>query len=52
MQAIYDNGYMHKGEYEGWYCVSCEAYYPEADLLDGNLCPVHERPVEWLTEEN
>ena len=52
MQAIYDNGYMHKGQYEGWYCVSCEAYYSEADLLAGNLCPVHERPVEWLTEEN
>jgi len=52
MQAIYDNGYMHKGLYEGWYCVSCEAYYPEGDLLEGQLCPVHERPVEWLTEEN
>ena len=52
MQAIYDNGYMHKGLYEGWYCVSCEAYYPAGDLLEGRLCPVHERPVEWLTEEN
>jgi len=52
MQAIYDNGYMHKGLYEGWYCVSCEAYYPESDLLEGLSCPVHERPVEWLTEEN
>ncbi len=52
MQAIYDNGYMHKGLYEGWYCVSCEAYYPEGDLAPGQLCPVHERPVEWLTEEN
>jgi methionyl-tRNA synthetase len=52
MQAIYDNGYMHKGLYEGWYCVSCEAYYPESDLIGGNLCPLHERPVEWLTEEN
>jgi methionyl-tRNA synthetase len=52
MQAIYDNGYMHKGLYEGWYCVSCEAYYPEGDLSEGQLCPIHERPVEWLTEEN
>ncbi|HLN05604.1 MAG TPA: methionine--tRNA ligase, partial [Acidimicrobiales bacterium] len=52
MQAIHDNGYMHKGLYEGWYCVSCEAYYPEPDLIEGRLCPVHERPVEWLTEEN
>ena len=52
MQAIYDNGYLRKGVYEGWYCVSCEAYYTEADLVSGNLCPIHERPVEWFTEEN
>jgi methionyl-tRNA synthetase len=52
MQAIYDNGYLRKGTYEGWYCVSCEAYYSEADLLSGQLCPVHERPVEWFSEEN
>jgi methionyl-tRNA synthetase len=52
MQAIYDNGYLRKGTYEGWYCVSCEAYYTEADLLPGELCPVHERPVEWFSEEN
>ncbi|MGH9291359.1 MAG: methionine--tRNA ligase [Acidimicrobiales bacterium] len=52
MQAIYDNGYLRKGTYEGWYCVSCEAYYAEGDLFEGNLCPVHERAVEWLAEEN
>ncbi|MGD0084634.1 MAG: methionine--tRNA ligase [Acidimicrobiales bacterium] len=52
MQAIYDNGYLRKGTYEGWYCVSCEAYYNEAELLEGQNCPVHERPVEWFTEEN
>jgi methionyl-tRNA synthetase len=52
MQAIYDNGYLRKGTYEGWYCVSCEAYYTETELLDGQLCPVHEKPVEWFTEEN
>ncbi|MHB1508219.1 MAG: methionine--tRNA ligase [Acidimicrobiales bacterium] len=52
MQAIYDNGYLRKGTYEGWYCVSCEAYYGESELLDGQLCPVHERPVEWFSEEN
>lgn len=52
MQAIYDNGYIYKGEYAGWYCVSCEAYYSDSDLLEGQLCPVHVRPVEWLVEEN
>ncbi|MDA8039972.1 MAG: methionine--tRNA ligase [Actinomycetota bacterium] len=52
MQAIYDNGYLRKGTYEGWYCVSCEAYYAEGDLLEGRLCPLHERAVEWFSEEN
>ena len=52
MQAIYDNGFIYKGDYAGWYCVSCEAYYTEDELLAGRLCPVHERPVEWLVEEN
>ncbi len=52
MQAIYDNGYLYKGTYEGWYCVSCEAYYNEEELSGERLCPVHERPVEWFAEEN
>ena len=38
--------------YEGLYCVSCELYYAEADLLEGRLCPVHERPVELMKEQN
>ena len=51
VQAIYDNGHIYKGEYAGWYCVSCEAYYRDEELTDG-ACPVHGRPVEWLVEEN
>jgi methionyl-tRNA synthetase len=52
MQAAYDNGYIELRTYAGWYCVSCEAYYSETDLLDGGLCPIHRTPVEWLEEEN
>jgi methionyl-tRNA synthetase len=52
IQAIYDNGFIHKGTYAGWYCVACEAYYSAEELAPGERCPVHERPVEWLTEEN
>ena len=51
MQAIFDNGWIRKGSYAGHYCVPCEAYYGEADLVDGN-CPIHGRPVEWLEEDN
>ena len=39
------------GTYEGLYCVACEAYYAEDELIDGN-CPIHGRPVEHVTEEN
>jgi len=52
VDAIRDAGHIYKGEYSGWYCVSCEAYYSEAELVDGSNCPVHRRPAEWLTEEN
>jgi methionyl-tRNA synthetase len=51
-QAIYDNGFIRKGNYTGWYCVACEAYYAGDELEPGELCPVHGKPVEWLTEEN
>ena len=54
LQAVHDNGRedIYLGHYEGLYCVSCEAYYVEADLLPGGLCPIHERPVETVQEDN
>ena len=51
LQQIYDNGDIELGIYEGPYCVSCEAYYAESELVDGR-CPVHLRPVELFKEEN
>ncbi len=53
LQAVYDNGRndIYLDRYEGLYCVSCELYYAEGDLVDGN-CPVHGRPVELMSEEN
>ena len=52
--AVYENGRddIYLGHYEGLYCVSCELYYSEADLLPGELCPIHEIPVEFLREDN
>src|SRR5437588_3653004 len=53
LTAVHENGRddIYLGTYEGLYCVSCEAYYVEDDLVDG-LCPIHHRPVERMTEEN
>ena len=54
LNAVYENGRddIYLGRYEGLYCVSCELYYTEGDLLEGGLCPIHERPVERMAEEN
>ncbi len=51
LQAIFDNGFITKGTYEGLYCVACEAYYTEVECIEGN-CPVHGRPVEPMVETN
>ncbi len=50
-RRIYNNGDIYKGKYSGWYCISCEAFIPEKELVDG-VCPVHKRKPEWLEEEN
>ncbi len=52
LQKIYDSGDIELGTYEGLYCVSCEAYYSEDELVDGGNCPIHLRPVEHVVEEN
>jgi len=45
------NGDLYLGAYEGWYCVGCEAYYTEKELVEpGNLCPVHKTPAERIRE--
>jgi methionyl-tRNA synthetase len=49
---IYENGFIYKDIYRGLYCVACEQYYGEDELLDGGLCPIHRTPVEELEEEN
>jgi len=44
-----DNGDIYKGEYEGYYCGGCEAYYTEKDLVEG-CCPIHKKKVDLLKE--
>ncbi len=45
-----ETGDIYEADYEGLYCVGCEAYYTDKDLVEGNLCPIHKRPVEVLKE--
>ena len=39
MQDLYDRDLIYKAEYKGYYCVACERFFTEKDLIDGKLCP-------------
>ena len=44
---------VFEGTYAGWYCPRCEAFKDEDELKQpGNICLDHERPCEWLEEQN
>ena len=51
LAAIRDAGDLYEGAYEGWYCVSCEAFKQEKDLEDGH-CPIHRGKPDWIRERN
>lgn len=51
LQKVFDKGDIYKGQYEGFYCIECEAYYTEKDLINGE-CPVHKTKIEKLKEES
>lgn len=50
-QKFLGNGDIYKGEYEGLYCVPCESYYTETQLVDGK-CPDCGRDVQKVKEES
>jgi len=56
LQHLYDNGEIYKGSYAGPYCVGCEEFKLPGDLITGEdgqqLCPIHSRPVETVSETN
>jgi methionyl-tRNA synthetase len=52
LQRCYDAGDIELGVYQGKYCVACEEYYTDEELLPGDQCPIHKRPVEYFEEEN
>ncbi|MCG8417100.1 MAG: methionine--tRNA ligase [Proteobacteria bacterium] len=43
-------GDIYLGSYDGHYCIACEAFYPDSQLLPGNLCPLHQSEVSWVSE--
>ncbi len=49
-QKVYDKGDIYKGNYEGLYCLGCEAFLTERDLVDGK-CPEHNKEPKQISEE-
>ncbi|WP_281745807.1 methionine--tRNA ligase [Thermanaerovibrio acidaminovorans] len=49
---LLEKGDIYLGSYEGWYCVPCETYVPEAQMGEGNTCPDCKRPLQKMTEES
>lgn len=45
--------YIYKGNYEGWYCIGCEAFVTDKEATGNNgICPDHNQPYQRLSEEN
>jgi methionyl-tRNA synthetase len=52
VNRIHAAGDIYEGVYEGWYCVGCEAFKQEKDLVDGR-CPLHPTLTpQWIKEKN
>ncbi len=49
-EKLYNQGDIYKGEYKGLYCVPCESFWTESQLVDGK-CPDCGREVNLVTEE-
>jgi len=51
LQDLYDRGEIYQDNYDGSYCIPCERFWTEKDLINGN-CPDCLRPVTAISEKN
>jgi methionyl-tRNA synthetase len=51
-EKMYEKGDIYKGEYEGFYCVSCETFFTEKQLIDEQFCPDCGKPTSIVKEES
>ncbi|CAI8195008.1 MAG: methionine--tRNA ligase [Sulfurovum sp.] len=51
-KTMFDKGDIYKGEYEGFYCVPCETFFTEKQLVDEEYCPECSRPTSIVKEES
>ncbi len=51
-KKMYDKGDIYKDVYRGHYCISCEAFFTETQLVDGEFCPECGKPTQIVEEES
>ena len=51
-KALYDKGYIYKGEYSGKYCTPCESFWTDSQLDENGCCPECHREVTFAKEES
>jgi methionyl-tRNA synthetase len=52
LSRVRENGYVYEGIYEGWYCPRCADFKAEAEIDEGNRCPIHHIELTREHEEN
>ena len=50
--VMYDRGDIYKDTYSGHYCISCETFFPQTQLVDGEFCPDCGKPTSIVEEES
>ena len=50
--VMHNNGDIYKDRYKGHYCISCETFFPESQLVDGEFCPECGKPTTIVEEES
>ena len=52
-QRVWDKDDIYLSQQQGWYCVSCEEFKEERELLEGHRCAIHtNKEAEWRDEQN
>jgi|TARA_R110002033_G_scaffold802_4_gene7692 methionyl-tRNA synthetase len=51
-EKMFNKGDIYKGEYEGYYCVSCETFFTEKQLIEDEFCPDCGKPTNIVKEES
>ncbi|GGA61487.1 methionine--tRNA ligase [Pseudoclavibacter endophyticus] len=59
LERLNDAGYLYKSDFEALYCVGCEEFKPDSEIVDGEgpyegvkVCAIHSKPLELLQEQN